>query len=154
MEARLTGINRKETLQYLGYLGSRIPEELEADITRCEQLILTTARPHAVWRCFELLPDGSFRGTEFKPKGNDVPELLKECSGVNELIIDGYNGFLVNKKEKEFAQKMEILITDKHLHSEMSQNAVKSIEKYNSKRISLLWVEEINTILNKNGEKE
>ena len=35
MEARLTGINRKETLQYLGYLGSGIPEELEADITRC-----------------------------------------------------------------------------------------------------------------------
>ena len=82
MEARLTGINRKETLQYLGYLGSRIPEELEADITRCEQQILTTARPHAVWRCFELLPDGSFRGTEFKPEGKDVPELLKECSGV------------------------------------------------------------------------
>lgn len=82
MEARLTGINRKETLQYLGYLGSGIPEELEADITRCEQQILTTARPHAVWRCFELLPDGSFRGTEFKPEGKDVPELLKECSGV------------------------------------------------------------------------
>ena len=82
MEARLTGINRKETLQYLGYLGSGIPEELEADITRCEQQILTTARPHAVWRYFELQPDGSFRGTEFKPEGKDVPELLKECSGV------------------------------------------------------------------------
>ena len=82
MEARLTGINRKETLQYLGYLGSRIPEELEADITRCEQQILTTARPHAVWRCFELLPDGSFRGTAFRPEGKNVPELLKECSGV------------------------------------------------------------------------
>ena len=32
MEARLTGINRRETLQYLGYLGSPIPEELETEI--------------------------------------------------------------------------------------------------------------------------
>ena len=47
MEARLTGINRKETLQYLGYLGSGIPEALEEEIARCEKQILTTARPPA-----------------------------------------------------------------------------------------------------------
>ena len=34
MEARLTVINRKETLQYLGYLGSGIPAEVEEDISR------------------------------------------------------------------------------------------------------------------------
>ena len=82
MEARLTGINRKETLQYLGYLGSGIPEALEEDIARCEKQILTTARPHAVWRYFELLPDGSLGGTLFRPEGKDIPELLKDCGGV------------------------------------------------------------------------
>ncbi len=82
MEARLTGINRKETLQYLGYLGSGIPEALEEDIARCEKQILTTARPHAVWRYFELLPDGSLGGTLFRPQGRDIPELLKDCDGV------------------------------------------------------------------------
>ena len=82
MEARLTGINRRETLQYLGYLGSPIPEELETEITRCEQEILHTARPLAMWRLFSLLPDGSLEGTAFIPKGRDVPELLKDCSRV------------------------------------------------------------------------
>lgn len=81
MEARLTVINRKETLQYLGYLGSGIPAEVEEDISRCEQLILTTARPHAVWRYFEMLPDGGFSGTAFRPQGKDVPALLKDCGG-------------------------------------------------------------------------
>ena len=82
MEARLTGINRKETLQYLGYLGSGIPQELEENITRCEEEILHTARPRAVWRLFDLLPDGSLGGTVFTPQGKDVPKLLETCTQV------------------------------------------------------------------------
>lgn len=82
MEARLTGINRKETLQYLGYLGSEIPQEMEETITRCEEEVLHTARPRAVWRLFDLLPDGSLGGTVFTPKGKDVPKLLETCTQV------------------------------------------------------------------------
>ncbi|MBQ9661612.1 MAG: vitamin B12 dependent methionine synthase, activation domain protein [Oscillospiraceae bacterium] len=82
MEARLTGIDRRETLQYLGYLGSPIPAELEAEIARCEGEILRTARPRAHWRLYGLLPDGSLEGTTFTPQGQDVPELLKDCSRV------------------------------------------------------------------------
>ena len=70
MEARLTGINRKETLQYLGLPWKRDSSgSLEEDISRCEQQILTTARPHAVWRYFELLPDGSLGGTAVPAAG-------------------------------------------------------------------------------------
>ena len=43
-DAKLTGISRKETLQYLGWLGSPIPDELEDEISRCESRILETAR--------------------------------------------------------------------------------------------------------------
>ena len=82
MEAKLTGIDRNETLQYLGWLGSRIPDDLNNDIARCENLILDTARPRAVWRLFDLLPDGQLAGTGFRPEGRDVPELLKDCSQV------------------------------------------------------------------------
>ena len=82
MEARLTGINRKETLQYLGYLGSVIPAELEADMNRCEELILTCAKPRSVWKLFDLLPDGSLAGTAFKPQGCDISSLLQNCSQV------------------------------------------------------------------------
>ncbi len=79
LEAKLTGIRREETLQYLGYAGSVIPPELEADLARCEGEILRTARPRAVWRLFTVLPDGSFAGTGFRPAGGDVPALLRDC---------------------------------------------------------------------------
>lgn len=82
MAARLTGINRAEALKYLGYTGGSVPEELDAALSRCEQEILNTARPHAVWRLFDLLPDGTLAGTAFRPEGRDVPELLKNCSSV------------------------------------------------------------------------
>ena len=82
MDARLTGISRRETLQYLGYLGSAIPKKLEAEIARCEEEILCTARPRVLWRLFGLLPDGSLEGTTFTPQGRDVPDLLKDCSRV------------------------------------------------------------------------
>ena len=81
-DAKLTGISRKETLQYLGWLSSPIPDELEDEISRCENRILETARPRAVWRLFDLLPDGSLAGTQFRPEGQDVPALLKDCSQV------------------------------------------------------------------------
>ncbi len=82
MEAELSGINRKETLQYLGYAGSRIPADLEAALDRCEEQILRTARPRAIWRSFPLQPDGSLEGTSFCPQGEDVPALLKDCGRV------------------------------------------------------------------------
>ena len=82
MEGRLTAINRRETLQYLGYLGSGIPEDLERTITRCEQEILKTARPRAIWKLFPLEAGGCLGGTAFSPGGRDVPELLKDCDRV------------------------------------------------------------------------
>ncbi len=82
MEGRLTGINRKETLQYLGYLGSEIPEQLEQDLTRCEEEVLKTARPRVLWKLFSLEQDGRFAGTAFSPRGHDVQKLLKDCNQV------------------------------------------------------------------------
>ena len=82
MEAKLTGISRGETLRYLGWCGSRIPEELERELVRCEALIFQTARPRAVWRLFELLPDQSLGGTTAFFEGQDVPALLQDSTRV------------------------------------------------------------------------
>ena len=87
MEGRLTGINRKETLQYLGYLGSEIPEQLEQDLTRCEEEILRTARPRVLWKLFSLEQDGRFAGTAFSPRGHDVQKLLKDCNQVIRIAV-------------------------------------------------------------------
>ena len=82
MEARLTGIDRKQVLHYLGYPGGGLPEGLEADLARCENTLLDTARPRALWRLFPLLPDGKLAGTDYAPSGDAVRELLRECGAV------------------------------------------------------------------------
>ena len=58
---------------------------------------------------------------------------LKECTGVNEQIIDGVNGFLTDFDEKKYAQKIELLINDKALRQQMSINAVQNCKKYDRK---------------------
>ena len=73
MEARLTGINRQETLQYLSYRGEKLTDTVTADLDRCEETVLSTARPRAVWR---LLPKDD-RG--FLPQGESVQSLLSDC---------------------------------------------------------------------------
>lgn len=82
MEPRLTGIHEQEALLYLGYRGGTLPPDIHDTITRCEALLLKTARPRIVWRQFDLLPDGTFAGTDFRPEGNDVKALLRDCRQV------------------------------------------------------------------------
>ena len=82
MEARLTGADRNEILTYLGYKGGPIPPETEADIRRCLDSLMETARPRAVWRRFPLKADGSLSGTDFRPEGEDVKALLQGCEAV------------------------------------------------------------------------
>ena len=82
MEARLSGIDRNEALRYMGYRGSIAPDALCADLERCERLLLQTARPRALWRLFDLLPDGTLAGTDYRPGGQDIRDYLRGCDQV------------------------------------------------------------------------
>lgn len=82
MEAKLDRIRRAETLQYLSYHGSFLPEELRGDLDRCEAQMLRTARPRLVWRLFSLLPDGTLEGTDYCPGGEDIRAFLRDCDSV------------------------------------------------------------------------
>ncbi len=82
MEARLDSIPRAETLHYLSYHGSFLPEEILSDLARCETLMLRTARPRLVWRLFPLLSDGTLEGTDYRPAGEDIRAFLRTCSSV------------------------------------------------------------------------
>ncbi len=79
--ARLTGIDRGEALRYLGIRGP-LPEDLETDLPRCEEMLLNTVRPRAVWRLMEVLPDGTLKGTSFRPEGENLRSLLEICPRV------------------------------------------------------------------------
>ncbi len=71
---------------------------------------------------------------------------LKGCTGVNEQIIDGVNGFLTDFDEQEYAQKIELLINNRDLRRKMSINAVQNCKKYDKKLVWQRWLKLINDI--------
>lgn len=79
MEVKLTGINRKEALLYLGYRGGGLGPDTEREMVLCEKRIQEAAQPRVVWRRFALLPDGSLAGADFRPQGEDIRTHLAGC---------------------------------------------------------------------------
>lgn len=73
---------------------------------------------------------------------------LSGCSGVNELIIDNYNGFLSDKNIMHFAQKIKILIQNSHLRKTFCKNAIIEAKKYNSDVVNEKWLVLIQNIIN------
>lgn len=76
MQARMTGLNKKEILLYLGCRGREYPEDLEKQIERCEGEVIAAAAPRLVWR--KLSVDGAdFLALALE--GKDIRELLEGC---------------------------------------------------------------------------
>ncbi len=82
MEARLTGISRRETLKYLGYAGSPLPEDVLEQLSAGEREILQRAAPRVLWRLFDRGPAGELAGTGYTPAGDDIRDLLRDCDQV------------------------------------------------------------------------
>lgn len=79
---------------------------------------------------------------------------LRKCSAVNELIIDGFNGFLTEKDYDSMANKIKILIENKELRIKMGKNAIESVKKYDETIINTKWLDLIEkTLTNKKIEK-
>ena len=74
---------------------------------------------------------------------------LKGCTGVNELIINNYNGFLCDESYKDFSEKIEQLIINPNLRKTFSQNALINIKQYNNEIINQKWLEVVQKILSK-----
>ena len=82
MEPRLTGIDRQEALRYLGWRGGPVPEELSRELDRCRDELMEKVRPRAVWRLFDIRPDGTLAGTDFAPSGESIRAHLAGCGQV------------------------------------------------------------------------
>lgn len=71
----------------------------------------------------------------------------KSCPAVNELIIDGYNGFLCEDGIDDFAEKLKILMQDAELRKKMGQNARESMKQFAPKKIWDEWEDLINKVV-------
>ncbi len=83
MEALLTGIDRAETLRYLGCRGAFPPAEVAEQVDRMAAEILRTARPRWVYRECALEWESSglkISGTSLELPGKDIRALLQGCS--------------------------------------------------------------------------
>jgi len=72
-----------------------------------------------------------------------------DAPAVNELIVDGENGFLATDVD-DFAQKLKTLIESKELRRRFGANAKKSVEKYEASRVWDAW----ETLLRETVEKK
>ena len=61
-----------------------------------------------------------------------------DAPSVNELIVDGENGFLARDVD-DFAQKLKTLIDSKELRRRFGANAKKSVEKYEASNVWDAW---------------
>ena len=74
---------------------------------------------------------------------------MKGASGVNELIQDNENGFLVEENENEFAERIEYLINNTEKRYEMGLKSKQSVKKYSKEIIANKWLKVIEKVLNK-----
>jgi len=63
---------------------------------------------------------------------------LRSCCGVNELIIDHYNGFLADNVT-DISSFLDLLMGDSQLRQTLGQNGYKDIKQYNLTRIMDKW---------------
>ena len=69
-----------------------------------------------------------------------VPVIAYECEGVNALIKDGINGFVVpNDNYVLFSERILFLIQNEHKRTEMFYNALNSCNPYKENNISQMW---------------
>ena len=63
----------------------------------------------------------------------------RSCDAVNELIIDGQNGFLCEDGVDDFANKLAMLMDDQALRIQMGENARQAMKIYSPQRILDRW---------------
>ena len=62
---------------------------------------------------------------------NDIPIVISNIRGHNEIVVDGVNGFLFEMDNKEqFITKINLLIQDKKLRNKMGEKGKKMMKKF------------------------
>lgn len=83
-----------------------------------------------------------------------VPVVSTKLDGIEELIYDGENGYLVEKNNvNEYANAALKILKNKRLKSKMSENAIKISSKFDKTTIIKKWDKLIDDVLNNKEQK-
>jgi N-acetylgalactosamine-N,N'-diacetylbacillosaminyl-diphospho-undecaprenol 4-alpha-N-acetylgalactosaminyltransferase len=72
-----------------------------------------------------------------------TPVVSFDCfSGPKEIIIDHYNGILVeNQNFDKFTEAMNLMILDKELHQKCKKHGLESVQKFSIETIGSHWID-------------
>lgn len=78
-----------------------------------------------------------------------LPTVAFDCNcGPKDILTNYYNGFLIDDdNEQEFANKLELLITDAGLRTELSKNAIESVKRFDKRVVMNQWDELLNNVI-------
>jgi len=78
-----------------------------------------------------------------------IPVIATKGGGTNEIVIDGYNGYLIFPKDEDaLYQKIMNLLNNNHLRAEISSNAKKHVvDNFSLEKSTTQYVELYNSVL-------
>lgn len=78
---------------------------------------------------------------------------FKDSPGVNEMIIDDYNGFLV-ESTKEYTEKLELLMMNYNLRNKMALQSHKSVENLSNGDVWNRWEYTMQQLIDRYNDKK
>lgn len=131
--------------------------DLQKDLKLCKKLNITSfvEFPGSKNNVLSLISNAScfVLSSEFEGMSNaliealliGVPCITTNWNGANEIIVDGYNGLVVEKNNSaSLAFAMNKLVNDKELSDKFSHNGILESNKYNFENTYLKYVQVIN----------
>lgn len=71
-----------------------------------------------------------------------IPMAFDSYASVHDIIEDGENGYIIPAfDEKEYARKLDLLMTDEDLRMRMTTNGRESVKRFNPETIAQQWIE-------------
>lgn len=82
-----------------------------------------------------------------------TPVVAFNCSGPSEIIINGIDGYLVEKENiAHLANRMSMVLEDKELRFTLGKNALKNVKRFSMDRIVQKWEDLFFQVLNERGK--
>ena len=138
------------------HYGAFTIEELEVPMERVEYVGETTKIEQYYKRAKALMLTSETEGFAmvFTEAGNyGVPVVSYYYSGIEDVIEDGKNGFLV-EDEDMFVNKLNLLLKDEKMHHYMKTNAQKFAERFEKNKIMKRWEELFDILLTSKSQEE
>lgn len=82
-----------------------------------------------------------------------LPCVIFDIPGLEDIIIDGENGYIVPRNIKSMAGKVTALLQDNQLRKRMSISAKNQVQKFSQENVGNLWRNLINKLLHENNKE-